>query len=98
MDHPVDAVSDDRLLQALEIEDVGEDVGTRVDHLFARLQDVGHDDVVASVFGAQNLGQSRAQLTQSTCRAINTFNKTSSNGSNEFILAMYSGTIFRHAF
>ena len=40
MDDPIDSVSDNRLLESFEIQNIGENVGTIVDYFLAWFYDV----------------------------------------------------------
>lgn len=49
VDDPVNAMGHNRLLESLEVQDVGEDVRTSVGDLLARFDDVGKNYVLLAV-------------------------------------------------
>jgi len=62
VDEPIDPVVDDDLLQALEVEDVGEDEGPLLDVRLRWLDDVGQYDILVAVTATKQLRAFRAQL------------------------------------
>ena len=52
VNEPVYSVSDDDLLEAFKVKDVGEDVGPAVPDLVGGSDDVRHDDVLSAVLWA----------------------------------------------
>lgn len=60
VDEPVDAVAHDDLLQPLEVQDVGEDVGPLGRRRLGGLDDVGHEHVLLAVHLAEEAGHLEA--------------------------------------
>lgn len=59
---------DNNLLQSLEVQYVGKDIGSILEHRLAGFNDVREDYAIVAVLRAKQLGALDAQLAETTCR------------------------------
>lgn len=66
VDQPVNAMVHNDLLETLEVQDVGKNVGTILQYRLTGLYNVREDHVLAAILRPQEFGALDAQLAQAT--------------------------------